>query len=276
MTVLLHVSDPHFGTERVPVVEALARLEAELRPELLVLSGDVTQRARRAEFAAAQAFLASLRASRVLCIPGNHDIPLFNLAARASAPYEGFQRVFGPELEPSFEAADLLVLSVKTTRRYRHVDGEISAQQRERVASRLRGASPAQLRVVVIHQPVAVPRHAEEKNVVHGHAAAVASWADAGADVILAGHIHLPFVLPLHEHAPLPRRLWAVNAGTAVSSRVRHDAGNSVNVLRTAEPPRAGAGSIEHWSYSEQRRAFVLSSRLEISPLGDAHSLASD
>lgn len=264
MTVLLHVSDPHFGTERAHVVDALARLEGELRPDLLVLSGDVTQRARSAEFAAARSFIERLSVRRVLTIPGNHDIPLFNLAARATAPYGAFQRAFGPELEPTFSAADCLVLGVKTTRRYRHVDGEISDAQRDRVAARLREALPAQLRVVVLHQPVAVPRGTEQKNVVHGHAAAVRSWAQAGADVILAGHIHLPFVLPLHESEPLARPLWAVNAGTAVSSRVRHDAGNSVNVLRTAEPPRAGRCYLEHWSYREPSRAFTLSARLEL------------
>lgn len=264
MTVLLHISDPHFGTERPHVVRALAELERELRPDLLVLSGDVTQRARRSEFAAAKSFLAELGVPRVLAIPGNHDIPLFNLAARASAPYAGFQRAFGPELQPSFSAPDCLVLGVKTTRRYRHVDGEISDAQREEVAARLRQASPTQLRIVVLHQPVAVPRSAEQKNVVHGHAAAVARWAEAGADVLLAGHIHLPFVLPLHESEPLARPLWAVNAGTAVSSRVRHDAGNSVNVLRTAELPVAGRCTIEHWTYSEPRAAFAISARLAL------------
>jgi 3',5'-cyclic AMP phosphodiesterase CpdA len=264
VTLLLHVSDPHFGAERAHVVEALERLERELLPDLLVLSGDVTQRARSREFSAAKSFLDRLHVRRVLAIPGNHDIPLFNVAARAATPYAGFQRAFGPELEPELSAEDCLVLGVKTTRRYRHVDGEISDEQRERIAARLRGASPEQLRVVVLHQPVAVPRRAEQKNVVHGHAPAVKAWAAAGADVILAGHIHLPFVLPLHEAAQLARPLWAVNAGTAVSSRVRHDAGNSVNVLRTAEPPSAGRCSVEHWSYSDPHRAFVRSARLEL------------
>ncbi|MDF3064551.1 MAG: putative repair exonuclease [Polyangiaceae bacterium] len=268
MTVLLHVSDPHFGAEVPHVVEALEGLARELRPDLLVLSGDVTQRARRAEFAAAREFLARLSVPQVLTIPGNHDIPLFNVAARAAAPYAGFQRVFGPELEPSFHAADCLVLGVKTTRRYRHVDGEISDEQRERVAARLREASSAQLRIVVLHQPVAVPRETEQKNVVHGHAAAVQSWAEAGADVLLAGHIHLPFMLPLHESRPLPRPLWAINAGTAVSSRVRYDAGNSVNVLRTAEPPSAGRATVEHWTYREPQRAFLRSARLELGESG--------
>lgn len=264
MTLLLHISDPHFGTERPHVLEALEGLAQELGPDLVVLSGDVTQRARASEFESAREFLSRLRVPRVLAIPGNHDVPLFNVAARLSSPYAGFQRVFGQELEPSHDAPDCLVLGVKTTRRYRHVDGEISEQQRARVAARLRAATPEQLRVVVLHQPVAVPRASELKNVVHGHVAAVRSWSEAGADVLLAGHIHLPFVLALHESMSLPRPLWAVNAGTAISARVRYDAGNSVNVLRTAEPARAGRFVVEHWTYSDPARRFLHAARLEL------------
>lgn len=266
MTLLLHISDPHFGTEVAPVVEALVRLSRELRPDLVVLSGDITQRARQAQFAAARAFIEQLGAPAHLAIPGNHDLPLFNLAARFHDPYAGFKASFGQELEPSFSSVDCLVLGVKTTRRYRHVDGEISDEQRQRIAERLVKASPEQLRVVVLHQPVTVPRPTEMKNVVHGHTAAVKSWAAAGADLLLAGHIHLPFMLPLHEELGLERRVWAVNAGTAVSSRVRYDAGNSVNVIRTASPAAAGTCTIEHWSYSAASASFARSAQLHLAP----------
>ncbi len=264
MTVLLQVSDPHFGAERAPVVEALVALCHQLTPDLLVLSGDVTQRARTAQFAAAAAFVRRLRVPHVLAVPGNHDVPLFNLLQRGLDPYAGYKREFGTELEPSWFAPDCLVLGVKTTRRYRHVDGEISVAQRARVAASLRQASAQQLRIVVLHQPVAVPRPSEQKNVVHGHAEAVQVWAEAGADLILAGHIHLPFVMPLHESTALPRPVWAVNAGTAVSSRLRWDAGNSVNVIRTAETAAAGRCTVEHWTFSDSRSAFVRSAELGI------------
>jgi 3',5'-cyclic AMP phosphodiesterase CpdA len=256
MSVLLQVSDPHFGTEQAPVVEALVRFTHALSPDLLVVSGDITQRARARQFAAAAAFVRRLNVPRCLAIPGNHDIPLFDLARRFANPYAGFRAAFGDELEPTFQNADCLVLGVKTTRRYRHVDGEISAEQRERIASALRGARPGQLRVVVVHQPVAVPTAAEEHNVVHGAKDAVRAWADAGADIVLGGHIHLPFVLPLHEvMAPLPRPIWAVNAGTAVSHRTRQRIGNSVNVLRTAAD-RPRACSVEHFVFDAAHSDF--------------------
>ena len=195
----------------------------------------------------------------MLAIPGNHDIPLFNLAARLFTPYANHCREFGADLEPVFESEQLLVIALNTTRIYRHTDGEVSAGQIARVARRLERATPSQLRIVVTHQPVAVTRPQEETNLLHGRAAAVRSWAHAGADLILGGHIHLPYVLALHERfAGLRREVWAVQAGTAVSWRVRHDAGNSVNLLRYAGVQRhRRCVSVERWDYSESQKCFL-------------------
>lgn len=266
MSVLLQVSDAHFGTERAPVVDALVALAHQLRPDLVVVSGDVTQRARAAQFQRAARFVERLGAPQVLAIPGNHDIPLFDVATRLTDPYREYRRAFGSELEPTHEASDCLVLGVKTTRRYRRVDGEISAEQCARVETRLRQATRRQVRIVVTHQPLAVPRESEIHNVAHGAEAAVQAWASAGADVLLAGHIHLPFVLPLHEATPLPRPLWAVNAGTAVSSRTRRDAGNSVNVIRVGSaandaPPLC---QVEHWAFDATTNAFTRRAELKL------------
>ena len=233
MTLLLQVSDPHFGTERAEVVEALERFVHALRPDVLLLSGDITQRATTAQFDAARAFVARLRVPAVLAIPGNHDIPLLNLAARLFAPYARFRQAFGDALEPRFENAEVCVLALNTTRWYRHEDGAVSAAQIEHVARWFAAARPAQWRIVVVHQPVAVTRPEDRSNLLHGHEAALRRWAAAGVDLVVGGHIHLPFVLPLRERWPeLARPMWAVQAGTAVSDRVRADAGNSVNVIR--------------------------------------------
>jgi 3',5'-cyclic AMP phosphodiesterase CpdA len=265
MTTLVQISDTHFGTERAPVVEALIELVHRLAPDLVVLSGDITQRARAHEFAAARAFVQTLTVPRVLAIPGNHDIALFDLISRFSRPYAGFQRAFGEQLEPTYSSADCLALGVKTTRRYRHVDGEISEEQRERVAASLRSATVEQVRLIVVHQPVAVPRESEQKNVVHGHAAAITAWAEAGADVILAGHVHLPFILPLHELRPeLPRRVWAVNAGTAISSRTRHDAGNSVNVVLIDGARARPSCTVQRFTYVNPSVGFSQHSSVEL------------
>ena len=258
MTVLLHASDPHFGTENPAVLQALLRFSHAQTPDVLVLSGDITQRARAAQFRAARAFVDALGVRTVLAIPGNHDLPLFNLAARLGWPYANHRAAFGTELEPEFESPGLLVLMVNTTRRLRHKDGEVSAAQVARVAQRLERADPGQLRIVVTHQPITVQREQDLPDRLHGAHHAVQSWSRAGADLILGGHIHLPFVQALHEQrADLARKCWAVQAGTAVSTRVRADAGNSVNLIRCAEPRDGGRrATIERWDYDPRRDAF--------------------
>ena len=258
MTVLLHLSDPHFGTEQPSVVDALLRFSRAQSPDVLVLSGDITQRARSAQFRAARAFVDALGVGAVLALPGNHDIPLFNLAARLGWPYARHCKAFGAELEPEFESPAVLVLTVNTTRRLRHEKGEVSAAQIARVARRLERAGAGQVRIVVTHQPISVQRAQDVPDRLHRAAEAVQAWSRAGADLILGGHIHLPFVQALHEQQPgLARKCWAVQAGTAVSTRVRAEAGNSVNLIRCAGP-RDGArrATIERWDYAAASRTF--------------------
>jgi 3',5'-cyclic AMP phosphodiesterase CpdA len=267
MSLIVQISDPHFGTEQPPAVQALTRLVQRQQPGLVLLSGDITQRARRSQFTAARAFVDSLAPAPVIAIPGNHDIPLFDLAARVMAPYANYREAFGDELEPEFETPGLLALMVNTTRHYRHKDGEVSPQQVERIAARLARAQPAQLRLVVTHQPVCVTRPQDKENLLHGHEEAIRRWSQAGADLILGGHIHLPYVCALHEAWPgLARRAWAVQAGTALSSRVRHGASNSVNLIRHAEDGDARNCVVERWDFTADLQDFapVAISRLEL------------
>lgn len=252
MTTLLHISDTHFGTEEPQVVAALQTLAAEQRPDALIFSGDITQRARSAQFAAARAFCDSLGIARVLALPGNHDIPLYNLAARLFWPYAGYKAAFGDELEPELEFGDVLVIGVNTTRPGRHKDGAVSARQVNRVVKRLHGARREQLRVVVTHQPACVMRPEDVKDQLRGGEVAVQSWARAGADLVLGGHIHLPYVSDLCARAGgTPRALYCLQAGTAVSHRVRHGSPNSVNIVRWTPPAEGEARvvRVERWDY---------------------------
>ena len=274
MSVLLHIADTHFGTERRSVVEALVALAAQQRPDLVVLAGDVTQRARPGQFRAAKAFVDRLGAP-VLAVPGNHDIALFDPWARLTRPYARWAGAFGADLEPVHASAELLVVGVNTTRAWRHKNGEVSAAQIDRVAGLLATASPQQLRVVVVHQPAAVIRSRDRANLLRGHQAALQAWSVAGADLVLGGHIHQPYTL-----APqgLARRLWVLQAGTAVSSRTRAEVPNSVNIVRWNEPSGAhdapaqqgsaagGSCLIEQWDFVRRDGCFVRKAVTPVQP----------
>jgi len=255
---ILHLSDLHFGTEQSSVADALLRMSEQQAPTMAILSGDITQRARRAEFAAAASFLDCL-AIPVMALPGNHDIPLFNLGARLLAPYANYNRALQTPLMPRFDNERLLALGVNTTRWFRHKDGEVSPGQIEQICTQLRTASPQQLRIVVTHQPVYVTEQRDAHNLLHGRAEAVRAWSAAGADLILGGHIHLPYTRDLRIHYPeLPRATWCVQAGTAVSTRVRFEAPNSVNLIEYHADSRRCR--LQRWDYDQAHGEFCVHS----------------
>lgn len=263
MTCLLHISDPHFGTEQNKVPAALLRLAQQQRPDHVLLSGDITQRARPAQFAAARAFVDQLPAP-VLTVPGNHDIPLIiNLFTRLFHPYRNYAREFGSDLEPVLETDQLLVVSVNSTKPARHKNGEVTDKQIARVTARLKQAKPGQLRIVMQHHPVRAIEESDQSNLLIGRAQAIPEWVDAGLDLLLAGHIHLPYIRPLSGNNS-PRTGWTAQAGTAVSQRVRDNIPNSVNLIRHECHQGLHECSVERWDYNAERDAFELFSETDL------------
>ncbi|ABC31089.1 predicted phosphohydrolase [Hahella chejuensis KCTC 2396] len=265
---IIQLSDPHFGTEDWTVQEALVRTLNDMRPELLLFSGDITQRATRLQFAAARAFLERIEADNVLAVPGNHDIPLFNLWSRLTAPYKKYCEIFGTDLEPEFENNLALIVGVNTTHKYRHVDGEISPQRADAVARRLASA-PDKLRVVVAHHPCQVVLPSDQKNLLIGREYALKAWIEAGVDLVLGGHIHYPFILPLRESFPeAPSGVFVMQAGTATSPRVRSGKPNSFNRILVRRDRRMTL--LERWDYDSATGRFRVA--LRFSPWGDESS----
>lgn len=259
MTRLLQISDPHFGTAQPAVIQALLHMAQEQRPDVLVLSGDITQRARVEQFSHAREFCDSLGIPRMLSLPGNHDIPLFNLYERIFTPYRRYLQFFGPDVESVLETPELSVISVKTTRRWRHKNGVVSRSQIERVVAHLEKARPEQLRVVVVHQPVHVQREEDEHDRLRGSHTAVRAWSAAGADIVMGGHIHLPYICELSALvAGVGRRIWCVQAGTALSSRIRQEAPNSVNLLHFGLADQPGLCKAERWDFHAATGSFAV------------------
>ena len=259
MTRLLQISDMHFGTEQPNVMAALLALSNDKKPEVLVVSGDITQRATAKQFKDAKAFCDRLGIAQMISLPGNHDIPLFNLFARVLHPYAAYQKAFGQALEPVLITPALCLATVNTTRWWRHKNGEVSTAQIDRVCQQLSRASPQQLRVVVVHQPVHVLRPQDEHDRLRGWEPAVRAWAAAGADIVMGGHIHLPYVCELSSTiSGLKRRMWCVQAGTAVSSRIRREAPNSVNLLEFEVDTDGLRCWVERWDYQKVGSSFEL------------------
>lgn len=231
---LAHISDTHFGTEEAPICAALRNDLRREPPDLLVLTGDITQRARQAQFRAARAFIDGLGPIPSLVLPGNHDLPLFDLLTRFVEPYRYFQRYLGVDLAPAWQGIEVAVVGVNSTRRWRHKHGELPAELVASVAERL-AALTQPFKIVALHHPLAVIDPADRRNRVRGAEAALDAWTAAGADLFVAGHIHLPYCVLVGQRRPAV----VLQAGTAVSRRRRGRQPNSYNrILFEVKPGR--------------------------------------
>lgn len=250
--ILIHLSDTHFGTEMRPVQTALLDFLHQSPPDLILLTGDITQRATSAQFAAAAHFIQQLPQCPLLAVPGNHDISSHNLWERFMQPYAAFNTVFGSELEPCFENEQLLLVCVNSTRRYRQKDGEISAQQIVAVETRLMATEPGKLKILATHHPFDVVLRRDNKNRIHNAHQALQRWASAGLDLVMGGHIHYPFFAPLQSrYKTLSRPVWIAQAGTAISRRIRDGKPNSFN--RLVIGVEMSETRLERWDYLEKR-----------------------
>lgn len=253
---LLHLSDLHFGCEHPPAVRALQELAAALRPEIIAVTGDLTQRATAAQFDAARRFLQSLPAGRLMVQPGNHDVPLWAWWERLLHPHRRFHAHFGADRCPVVDKAWVRVVTADSVAPRRHAGGRLSPREVARVAAALDGALPAQLRVVALHHPLDGPP-AE----LTGAQAACRRWAAAGADIVLSGHAHRASVRRLGGVGGQRGALWAITGGTAVSRRVRGGEPPCVHLIG----PLPGQGAwLQRWTFDASANAFELRSTLSL------------
>ena len=197
LTRILHVSDLHFGAGDGPVAgPALAGLIARAAPGLVIASGDLTNRGRRAEHESAAAFLRGLQLP-VIAVPGNHDIP-YSFPARVGTPWLEFERQW-QTTEPELIAPHVHVVGLNSVRPWRHQSGALSDTQLGRATSKLSRAAPGALRVVVFHhQLITAPWRSRKKPVAH-RGQVLAKLVDAGAELIVGGHTHQSAVSERHE-----------------------------------------------------------------------------
>ena len=232
MRTIAHVSDLHFGAADPEVAAALIECLASLDPHVVAVSGDLTQRARRAQFRRARAFLDALPRPQVV-VPGNHDVPLYNVLARFGNPLRGFRGHITAERHPRYSDAEIAVIGADTTRSFTIKDGGLRPADVRRLSAALEELPAGLVRVVVCHHPFdpLIGRRARW-TVPAPDAEAVNTLVSRGADIFLTGHLHLSYV----GHTALRyqvrgRSAIVVEAGTATSVRARGER-NSFNLLR--------------------------------------------
>src|SRR6187455_1732046 len=189
MRTLAHISDLHFGRTDPAVIEPLLRRLAEVGPQLVAVSGDLTQRARAGQFEEARTFLDRLPAPR-LVVPGNHDVPLYRVWERFLSPLGKYRRYIDADLEPSFVDDEIAVLGVNTARALTFKGGRINEEQIESLRQRLQPLPEARTKVIVTHHPFDIPDEPDNEELGGRADKAMKAFADCGVDLLLSGHFH--------------------------------------------------------------------------------------
>ena len=237
MRRIAHLSDLHFGRHDEAVVDGLSSALKDTAPDIVVISGDFTQRARRRQFAAARDFVDGLRAAGlpVLAVPGNHDVPLYDVTRRVLRPLARFRRYIERDPYPFHADEEVAVLGINTARSLTIKDGRVSREQTARIDRIFAQAPPGARRLLVTHHPlVELPWGDGGKSLRAAGRSSFALEAALKADIhlLLAGHHHRPFSGSAAAFLAAGASMLVVQAGTTTSTRLRKHA-NSFNLIET-------------------------------------------
>jgi len=243
MTRIAHLSDIHFGANDEKIVAATEAWLQKRQPDLVIISGDFTQRARVAQFRAASAYLNRLRSAglKVLAVPGNHDVPLYDVVRRFAAPLRRYRRHIDNNLCPWFEDDKVAVLGINTARSLTIKDGRINREQIALMHERFGKVPASKTRILVTHHPLfAMPigKGNELSEAVGRHEDAVKAACEAGVHVALAGHFHRTYAEAASKMVEEAGTALVIQAGTATSTRLRNNEPQSFNWLHVERRDR--------------------------------------
>jgi 3',5'-cyclic AMP phosphodiesterase CpdA len=250
MRRIAHLSDLHFGAADPAVVAAAVAAVAAAKPHLVVISGDLTQRARSAQFREARAFLDRLPQPQIV-IPGNHDVPLWNVLARGWTPLAKYRRIVGDDLAPFYCDAEIAVLGLNTARSFTIKDGRLNREQLAAARTHFAEAPADAVKIVVTHHPFDQPDAERSGDVVGRARLAIEAFTSLGVDLILSGHLHLTRSGASTARYPGSGALL-IQAGTATSVRRRGEV-NSFNLIEIEYQ----SVLIRHIDWDPARQAFA-------------------
>jgi len=253
MRTIVHLSDLHFGRVNALLIDPLKQIVSEIKPDLVAVSGDLTQRARSHQFQQARSFLDALPKPQIV-VPGNHDIPLHNVFARFLEPLTKYKRYITEDLQPTYEDNEVAIVGVNTARSLVFKGGRINKTQVGLLREKFCSLGDEVVKVVVTHHPFDLPEGHAESDLVGRAKMAMTGLADCGADLFLAGHLHVSHTGHTQRYNISGYTALVVQAGTATSTRERGEA-NSFNVLRIAHPSIV----VEKFVWSPLTTAFAVS-----------------
>jgi 3',5'-cyclic AMP phosphodiesterase CpdA len=235
MRTVAHISDLHFGMEDERIVEGLSEDIAGFHPSVVVISGDLTQRARKKQFEAAGAFIRKIPVP-CLVVPGNHDIPFYRVLGRAFQPLRWYKHYITTDLNPVFQDDELMILGANTARAAAFKNGRISTAQIKNLAGKFSAAGPELFKVLVIHHAFLPPLDDPYAALVGRGALAVEALEPWGIDLLLAGHSHRGYMGDLQSHyMAVKRTIIVAQAGTATSKRTRSEKNSYDRII--IDPP---------------------------------------
>jgi 3',5'-cyclic AMP phosphodiesterase CpdA len=230
MRTLVHLSDLHFGRVDEALLDPLRELVHRIAPDVVVVSGDLTQRAKSEQFEAARAWLDTLPGPQII-VPGNHDISLYNVFRRFLQPLTRYKRYITDDLDPIYVDSEIAVLGVNTARSLTFKDGRVNKEQVEAIKAQLATLDKDVTRVIVTHHPFDLPETADDDDLVDRAPMAMAAFAECGVDILLSGHMHTSSSKSTAERYQFGEyAALVVQAGTATSTRGRGET-NSFNVV---------------------------------------------